>query len=290
MRRTISCPRRTPDLIGSSAAFLHAYDLIGRAASTNVSVLLLGETGVGKERFARYPARDERAQGRGLRRGQLRRLPDELIESELFGVEKRRLHRRQPRAPGKFERADGGTLFLDEVGELPLAAQAKLLRALQEARSSASATSAPRKVNVRLVAATNVDLQAGQGGHGSARPVLPPQRLPGHHPAAARAHRRHPAAGRGHGAPLRNPARQAHRRPQRQGDARTQAAHLAGQRPRARERARARRDPRARTAPACSPSTRSSRCCWRPPWPRRKAIFPARRACSASPARSSPTG
>jgi transcriptional regulator with PAS, ATPase and Fis domain len=86
-------------------------------------------------------------------------LPDELIESELFGVERGAFTGAHASRAGKFERADGGTLFLDEVGELPLPAQAKLLRVLQEGEIERLGDERTRKVNVRLVAATNVDLQ-----------------------------------------------------------------------------------------------------------------------------------
>lgn len=159
MRRTISCPRRTPDLIGSSTAFLHAYDLIARAAATNVSVLLLGETGVGKERFARTLHEMSARKDEAFVAVNCAALPDELIESELFGVERGAFTGAHASRAGKFERAHGGTLFLDEVGELPLPAQAKLLRALQEGEIERLGDERTRKVNVRLIAATNVDLQ-----------------------------------------------------------------------------------------------------------------------------------
>ena len=159
MRHTIAGPRRTPDLIGNSAAFLHAYDLIGRAAATNVSVLLLGETGVGKERFARTLHEMSARKDAPFVAVNCAALPDELIESELFGVERGAFTGAHASRAGKFERAHGGTLFLDEVGELPLPAQAKLLRVLQEGEIERLGDERTRKVNVRLVAATNVDLQ-----------------------------------------------------------------------------------------------------------------------------------
>ena len=159
MRRTIAGPHRTPDLIGSSTAFLHAYDLISRAAATNVSVLLLGETGVGKERFARTLHEMSARKDEAFVAVNCAALPDELIESELFGVERGAFTGAHASRAGKFERAHGGTLFLDEVGELPLPAQAKLLRALQEGEIERLGDERTRKVNVRLVAATNVDLQ-----------------------------------------------------------------------------------------------------------------------------------
>lgn len=158
MRRTIACPRRTPDLIGNSAGFVHAYDLVARAAVTNVSVLLLGETGVGKERFARTLHEMSPRKDKAFVAVNCAALPDELIESELFGVERGAFTGAHASRAGKFERADGGTLFLDEVGELPLSAQAKLLRVLQEGEIERLGDERTRKVNVRLVAATNVDL------------------------------------------------------------------------------------------------------------------------------------
>lgn len=158
MRRTIAHPRRTPDLIGNSAGFRHAYDLVARAASTSVSVLLLGETGVGKERFARTLHELSPRKAAPFVAVNCAALPDELIESELFGVERGAFTGAHASRAGKFERADGGTLFLDEVGELPLPAQAKLLRVLQEGEIERLGDERTRKVNVRLVAATNVDL------------------------------------------------------------------------------------------------------------------------------------
>ncbi len=159
MRRSIACPRRTPDLIGNSAGFKHAYDLVARAAATTVTVLLLGETGVGKERFARTLHEMSARSTAPFVAVNCAALPDELIESELFGVERGAFTGAHASRAGKFERADGGTLFLDEVGELPLPAQAKLLRVLQEGEIERLGDERTRKVNVRLVAATNVDLQ-----------------------------------------------------------------------------------------------------------------------------------
>ncbi len=158
MRQSIACPRRTPDLIGASAGFSHAYDLLMRAATTSVTVLLLGETGVGKERFARALHEASPRREAPFVAVNCAALPDELIESELFGVEKGAFTGASTSRAGKFERADGGTLFLDEVGELPLPAQAKLLRVLQEGEIERLGDERTRRINVRLVAATNVNL------------------------------------------------------------------------------------------------------------------------------------
>ena len=128
-----------PDLIGASAGFQTAYGLINKAAATNVTVLLLGQTGVGKERFARtLHELSPRAKAPSSRSTvppcpTTSSNPNSSASKGAFtGAHASRM--------GKFERADGGTLFLDEVGELPLAAQAKLLRVLQEGKSNASAT------------------------------------------------------------------------------------------------------------------------------------------------------
>ncbi|PKO94154.1 MAG: sigma-54-dependent Fis family transcriptional regulator [Betaproteobacteria bacterium HGW-Betaproteobacteria-10] len=160
LRTTISQQSQAPQLIGASVGFKHALDLVTRAAATQVSVMLLGETGVGKERFARTLHQlSNRRQGPFVAVN-CAALPNDLIESELFGVEKGAFTGAQTSRMGKFERADGGTLLLDEIGELPLAAQAKLLRVLQEGEIERLGDDRVRKINIRLVAATNIDLQA----------------------------------------------------------------------------------------------------------------------------------
>ncbi|MFM2111904.1 MAG: hypothetical protein RLZZ271_564, partial [Pseudomonadota bacterium] len=145
-------------LIGSSVAFRKAYDLLRRAAQTQVTVMLTGETGVGKERFARTLHDMSSRSAAPFVAVNCAALPAELIESELFGVEKGAFTGAHAARAGRFERADGGTLFLDEIGDLPLPAQAKLLRVLQEGEIERLGSESTRKVNVRVVAATNVDL------------------------------------------------------------------------------------------------------------------------------------
>jgi DNA-binding NtrC family response regulator len=160
LRTTIAQQVQTQQLVGNSVGFKHAYDLVTRASGTQVTVLLLGETGVGKERFARtLHQMSQRKQGPFVAVN-CAAMPNDLIESELFGVEKGAFTGAHTSRMGKFERADGGTLFLDEIGELPLAAQAKLLRVLQEGEIERLGDDRVRKLNIRLVAATNVDLQA----------------------------------------------------------------------------------------------------------------------------------
>ncbi|MES9863424.1 MAG: sigma 54-interacting transcriptional regulator [Candidatus Thiodiazotropha sp. LLP2] len=147
------------DMVGSAPAFLKTSELLKKAGESNVTVLLLGETGVGKEMFARALHGISSRAERNFIAINCAAIPESLIESELFGVEKGAYTGAQHSRPGRFERAHGGTLFLDEVGELSPAAQAKLLRVLQEGEFERIGDSRTRKVNVRLIAATNVELQ-----------------------------------------------------------------------------------------------------------------------------------
>ncbi|MET0010531.1 MAG: sigma 54-interacting transcriptional regulator, partial [Candidatus Thiodiazotropha sp. 6PLUC4] len=147
------------DMVGSAPAFLKTCEMLKKAGESNVTVLLLGETGVGKEMFARALHGISSRAERNFIAINCAAIPESLIESELFGVEKGAYTGAQHSRPGRFERAHGGTLFLDEVGELSPAAQVKLLRVLQEGEFERIGDSRTRKVNVRLIAATNVELQ-----------------------------------------------------------------------------------------------------------------------------------
>jgi DNA-binding NtrC family response regulator len=157
LKSSLESPQSS-SLIGNSTAFRKAYDLLTRAAQTQVTVMLTGETGVGKERFARSLHEMSSRSAAPFVAVNCAALPSELIESELFGVEKGAFTGAHAARAGRFERADGGTLFLDEIGDLPLPAQAKLLRVLQEGEIERLGSESVRKVNVRVIAATNVDL------------------------------------------------------------------------------------------------------------------------------------
>lgn len=164
LRSTLQAADDLGPLVGQSRAFEQALNLLRKAAGTNVTVLLTGETGVGKERFARSLHAMSARKDKPFVAVNCAALPADLIESELFGAEKGAYTGSAASRPGRFERADGGTLFLDELGELPLSAQAKLLRVLQDGAVERLGATQARKVNVRIVAATNVDLAAAVKG------------------------------------------------------------------------------------------------------------------------------
>lgn len=147
------------DLIGESPGLRKVKQQIQLVAPTDVSVLVTGESGTGKERVARAVHDHSARKSRALIRLNCSAVPEALFESEFFGHVKGSFTGALKDKPGRFELADGGTLFLDEIGEVPLAMQAKLLRVLQEQELERVGDTRTRKVNVRIIAATNRDLK-----------------------------------------------------------------------------------------------------------------------------------
>ena len=146
------------EIVGKSPAIEHIKDVVDKVAATDARVLIMGSNGTGKELVA------HRIHDKSLRAGapfievNCAAIPGELIESELFGHEKGSFTSAIKQHKGKFEQADGGTLFLDEIGDMSLAAQAKVLRVLQENKLSRVGSDKDITVNVRVVAATNKNL------------------------------------------------------------------------------------------------------------------------------------
>lgn len=147
------------NIIGSSAAIQYVLFKIQQVAATDTTVLILGETGTGKELVARALHNASMRSKRPLVKVNCAALPANLIESELFGHERGAFTGAQTARSGRFEVADGGTLFLDEIGELPLDLQAKLLGVLQDGEFQRLGSSRTIKVDVRVIVATNRNLQ-----------------------------------------------------------------------------------------------------------------------------------
>jgi len=147
------------DIVGQSDAITQLLHELQVVADSELPVLLLGETGVGKELIAHRLHRLSRRASRPLVHVNCAALPESLAESELFGHVRGAYSGAMTDRPGRFEAAEGGTLFLDEVGELPLAVQAKLLRTLQNGEIQRLGADRPKHVNVRVIAATNRSLR-----------------------------------------------------------------------------------------------------------------------------------
>lgn len=146
-------------LVGNSEALAEIIRVTDRVADTPATILVSGESGTGKELVARrVHLRSERSQGPFIKVN-CAAIPDGLLESELFGHERGAFTGAASQKPGRFELADGGSLFLDEIGEMPLAAQPKLLRALQENRFYRVGGTETVTVDTRIIAATNRDLR-----------------------------------------------------------------------------------------------------------------------------------
>jgi len=150
---------KTFDMIGESKAIEQIKEMIERVAPTDARVLVTGGNGSGKELVARWLHEKSSRANAPLIEVNCAAIPSELIESELFGHEKGAFTSAINQRKGKFEQAEGGTLFMDEIGDMSLSAQAKVLRALQENKITRVGGEKEIKVNVRVVAATNKDLQ-----------------------------------------------------------------------------------------------------------------------------------
>ena len=180
------------NIVAQSEKMQAVLALVERVAPTNATVLLGGESGVGKDLIARaIHQHSQRASGPFVKINSTA-IPENLLESELFGYEKGAFSGATTSKPGKFELADKGTLFLDEIGDVPPAIQVKLLRVLQEREFERLGGTKTLKVDVRLIAATNRDLARGpRGRHISRGSLLPPERRRHRYSAAARSQGRH---------------------------------------------------------------------------------------------------
>ncbi len=145
-------------LVGDSEAMRQVFKQIGRAATSDATVLVLGETGTGKELVAQALHRNSVRAGRPLVAVNCAAIPAELIESELFGHVRGAFSGAAAHRLGRFQQADGGTLFLDEIGDMALPTQAKILRVLQEREVTPLGGNAAQRIDVRVIAATHRDL------------------------------------------------------------------------------------------------------------------------------------
>jgi DNA-binding NtrC family response regulator len=161
--RTAAIPKRTTphfrDIIGNSSSILNVLDLVFQVAPSETSVLILGESGTGKEKIADCIHAGSGRRDQPIIKVNCAALPPSLIESELFGHEKGAFTGATEKRIGKFEQADHGTIFLDEIGELPLELQVKLLRVLQEKEVERVGSRYVLKINTRIIAATNRNLE-----------------------------------------------------------------------------------------------------------------------------------
>jgi two-component system nitrogen regulation response regulator GlnG len=146
-------------IIGNSSAMREVYKTIGKVAPSDTTILILGESGTGKELIARAIHYNSRRLGKPFVAINCAAIPKELLESELFGFERGAFTGAVERKLGKFEQANQGTIFLDEIGDMPLDLQAKILRVLQEREVSRTGGNQSIPVDVRIIAATNQDLE-----------------------------------------------------------------------------------------------------------------------------------
>lgn len=148
------------DIVGLSKPMQEVYKLIGRVAPSDLPVLIIGESGTGKELVARAIYQHSSRKDKPFLAINCAAIPEQLLESELFGYERGAFTGAAMAKPGKLEVCDGGTIFLDEIGEMPLATQKKLLRVLESGEIEKVGSTRATRVNVRVIAATNRDLEA----------------------------------------------------------------------------------------------------------------------------------
>ncbi len=158
-------------IIGESAQMRKIAEVVEQVAPTDITVLITGESGVGKEIIAKSIHLASKRSSRPMITVNSGAIPEGIIESELFGHERGSFTGASDQRKGYFELADGGTLFLDEIGELPLSSQVKFLRVLENGEFQRVGSSVPRHVNVRVIAATNRDLESAMQ-QGQFRPDL----------------------------------------------------------------------------------------------------------------------
>ena len=150
---------KSSNFLAASANLDKTLNIAKKAAQTDVSVMIMGESGVGKELFSRYIHENSKRKDAALMAINMAAIPENLLESELYGYEKGAFTDATATKKGLFELANGGTLFLDEIGEMPLNLQPKLLRAIQEREIVRVGASKPIKIDVRIVSATNANLE-----------------------------------------------------------------------------------------------------------------------------------
>ena len=225
------------ELIASGPAMAGVLRLGRRAAQSNIPVLVEGESGVGKEMIARAIHGESARRGRTFVAVNCGAIPENLVESILFGHEKGSFTGASDRHVGKFQEADGGTLFLDEVAELPLEVQVKLLRAVEQGEIDPVGSRRPVKVDIRLVSATNRDMiDDGQAGPLPRGPLLPAECVSNSSAAASQADRGHPPAGGSLHNPVRRRGRPQGQRHRSRGGDHAHGLRLARQRPATGER------------------------------------------------------
>jgi DNA-binding NtrC family response regulator len=159
LKKELSSYYGAPNIIGESKTMKAVFAILGKVSRTDSTVLILGESGTGKELIASTIHYQGARKDKPIIRVNCAALPADLIESELFGYEKGAFTGAVARKPGRFDLADGGTLFLDEIGDLPMLTQTKILRVLEERTFERLGATSTVRVDVRIIAATNKDLE-----------------------------------------------------------------------------------------------------------------------------------